>query len=338
MQDGLIIESTKDLHTICQLANYVRHKLHGKNTGYIVNAHLNYTNICISKCSFCYFFRNKEDKSAYTLSYDEAVSSIPEGIDEIHVVGGVNPDLDLKYFEKLISVLHNRFPNATIKAFTAVEIHALAKREKFEVKDILQVLKNAGLGMLPGGGAEIFSPHIRSEICPGKISGDEWIQVHETAHFLGIPSNSTMLFGHIEAAEDRIKHLIAIRECQDRTNGFIAHIPLPCLKYENASKGIRKITDGGFAIRQIALARLMLDNVPHIKSYWPALGLKLAEIALTAGADDLDGVISGEKVMQASGSDSPPYLNQTELERIIISSGMIPYRRDSFHKPIKRDS
>ena len=243
---------------------------------------------------------------AFCIDPSDAPSLVAGDEDEIHIVGGINPSLRLGYFIDLVATLHAAHPHVTIKAFSAVELAALAEREKMQASAILHELKNAGLGMLPGGGAEIFSSHVRKEICPGKATADQWLDVHRAAHKLRIPSNSTMLYGHIEASEDRVDHLLRLRQLQDETGGFVAHVPLPYLPVKSAHF-VGAQPNGILDLRQIALARLMLDNIPHIKAYWRALGTKTAQVALRAGADDLDGTVLREKVMESAGSDAPEF-------------------------------
>jgi aminodeoxyfutalosine synthase len=330
-EDGLILDSSPDFHSVCQIADKVRELLNGNRAGYIVNSHLDYTNICTSRCRFCGFGKNTGDVDAYLIDPSDAPGLIPSGVDEIHIIGGINPSLPIAYFIDLVSTLHKHHPRATIKAFSAVEIVALAEREKRAVVDILTQLKSEGLGMLPGGGAEIFSENVRGQICPSKATAEQWLDVHRTAHRLGIPSNSTMLYGHMETAEDRVEHLIRLRALQDETGGFVAHIPLPYLPITSADFQAT-LSTGLMDLHQIALARLMLDNVKHVKSYWRALGVKTATVALRAGADDLDGTVYREKVMESAGSDAPAWLEPSEMERLILQAGLRPYRRDSFHR------
>jgi aminodeoxyfutalosine synthase len=327
--DGLVLEATRDFHALVSLAHSVRLRKHSLDTGYIVNAHLDYTNICISKCRFCVYGVDRSDSGAFLIDPSSAPSLVPPDVDEIHVIGGIDPSLSLDYFVELVKSLHHANPRAVIKAFTAVEIFALAQREHRDPVEILSILKEAGLGMLPGGGAEIFAEEIRKQCCPSKASADDWLSIHRAAHRLGIPSNSTMLYGYIEKPEHRIAHLVRLRELQDKTGGFIAHVPLPYIKPGSA------IRNGVLDLRQTAIARLMLDNFPHIKIYWKALGLKVAQVGLLCGADDIDGTIVMEKVMTSSGSDSPQKLSSDELRRIITAAGLKPIRRDAFHKPME---
>jgi aminodeoxyfutalosine synthase len=334
-EDGLALERSPDLHAVCALGDAVRARMHANRIGYVVNTHIDYTNVCVSRCRFCAFGRDLEDRDAYTLSPEEACDRVPEGVDEIHVVGGVNPALGLDYFIDLLRALGERAPGAMMKAFTAIELHALATRESLEISDMLRELKDAGLGMLPGGGAEIFDPGIRSRICPNKANAEEWLGVHRAAHEMGIPTNSTMLYGHVERDEHRVDHLLRLRELQDETGGFVAHVPLPYLRGGNALAGVAPPPNGALDLRQIALARLMLDNFAHIKAYWRALGTGTAQVALRAGADDLDGTVSREEVMHEAGSDAPRSLSSARMEALISEAGLSPYRRDALHMPLK---
>ena len=332
--DGMLLDRTFDFHSVMQLADRFRERKVGKKASYIVNAHLNYTNVCVSGCKFCAYWKARDASDAITLSPEEAVRRIPPGIDEIHIVGGVNPDLDLKYHLDLLTALRKAFPKAVLKAFTAVEIHALAGREKLTVEDILKELINAGLGMIPGGGAEIFNEKIRKEICPVKSTSEEWLDVHRAAHGLGLRSNSTMLHGHIEGSGDRIDHLLRLRKLQDETGGFVAHIPLPYLHGSNELAERTYALSGLMDVRQVAVARLMLDNVTNIKAYWRVFGVKLAQVCLRAGANDLDGTVSREDIMHEAGSDAPRSLTPQVMEKLIRDAGFEPFRRDSFHAPI----
>ncbi len=333
--DGLALEHSDDLHAICGLADCVRKRMHGSRVGYIVNVHVDYTNICSSGCRFCAFGRSDKDDDSYLLNSNDITVRIPEGVDEIHIVGGINPDLKLGFFTGLLSDLRDKFPDAVLKTFSAVEIQGLARRENLSISEVLKSLKDAGLGMIPGGGAEILDPEIRSEICPDKATADEYIDVHRKAHELGIPSNTTMLYGHIEAPEHRIDHLLRLRDLQDETNGIIAHIPLPYLHGANELSERAHPQSGILDLKVMAISRLLLDNVPHIKSYWRALGIRMAQVALRAGADDMDGTIGQEEIMHEAGSDAPRSLGPDHLEQIIKDAGLEPYRRDALHRPIE---
>jgi aminodeoxyfutalosine synthase len=331
--DGLVIERSPDIRAVCELADSMKFRMHGNRIGYIVNVHIDYTNICISGCRFCAYGKSPDSPGGFVLEPSSLPALVPPETDEIHVIGGVNPTLGLDYFIDLLSTLHAAHPHAAIKAFTAVELHALAQRDGRDIHRLLIELKDAGLAMLPGGGAEIFAERVRPRICPAKATAVQWLDVHRAAHEIGIPSNSTMLYGHIESAEDRVDHLLRLRALQDETNGFVAHIPLPYIKAEGTFPDT--MPNGVLDLRQIALARLMLDNVPHIKAYWRALGLRTAQVALRAGADDLDGTVIHEQVMEAAGSAAPRALSSDRLRSFIVEAGLDPCRRDSFHRPLE---
>ncbi len=335
--DGLVLEETNDVHALARLANYIRFIQYEDNVGYIVNSHVNYTNICSSGCRFCAFHISPGSEGGFSLTPGEAIRRIPDDVDEIHLVGGLNPVLELGYFTELLVGLHLEFPSATLKAFTAVEIFDLAKKEQTTSKEVLKILRKAGLGMMPGGGAEILDPEIRKDLCPNKAGSFDWLRIHQEAHELGIPSNTTMLYGHIESAEHRIDHLLALRNLQDDApleTGIVAHIPLPYLTGSNELGADTGCPNGTMDIKQMAIARLMLDNIPHIKTYWRALGIRMAQACLHAGADDFDGTISREDVMHEAGSDAPRCLTSDQIEKIITQAGFNPARRDSFHEPV----
>lgn len=336
--DGLILENTDDILTVCRLADAARELKHGSNTGYISNVHINYTNVCKSRCKFCAFWRAADSEDAYTLSVDEAIERVPKDVQEIHIVGGLNPSLPLEYFTELLGAMKENFPKAVLKAFTAVEIHDLSVRIKKEPGYVLKMLKDAGLGMLPGGGAEIFDEEIRKEVCPNKATSVEWLNIHRIAHEMGIKSNSTMLHGHIENARHRINHLLRLRELQDETGGFIAHIPLPYLNENNELSGKANPVNGSLDIRQVAVARLILDNIPHIKAYWRVLGVRMAQTALRAGADDIDGTVDREDIMHEAGSSEPRGLSLLQLKQLIKGAGLVPEKRNAFHESIEEVS
>ena len=333
--DGITLEKTRDIHTVAQMADAMRERTNGDRIGYILNTHIDYTNICSATCKFCAFYRRPNDKDAYVLSKEEILGRINEWADEIHLIGGINPAIDLEYYLDVISAIKEKYPNATVKALTAVEYFALARREKCDVETILIKFKDAGLGMLPGGGAEIFHPEIRKKILVGKADADQWLDVHRTAHKLGIPSNCTMLHGHVEGPEHRVDHLLRLRVLQDETGGFVAHVILPYLHGNNALSDQASPPSGFLDLRQISIARLLLDNIKHIKSYWRVLGPKLAQMGLRAGADDLDGTIVYEEVMHRAGIDAPLQLMPEQLEDMIREVGLTPFRRDSLHRPIE---
>ncbi len=312
------------------LANLKREKLHGKKTTYVLNQHINYTNVCVNQCKFCVFSRKKGENGSFELTLEDIekkIKDLPLTIKEIHIVGGCHPDFPFSYYVEMLKLIRRLVPQATLKCFTAVEIQHLSKISGLRVDEVLIELKKAGLDMMPGGGAEIFDPEIRNKICPEKISGERWLEIMEIAHSLGIKTNCTMLFGHIESFVHRIDHLDKLRRLQDKTSGFVCFIPLPFLPKKSKIK-VKKSVLGIEALKTIAISRLMLDNIPHIKSYWVMLGLKLAQSALYFGADDFDGTVVEEKIGHMAGARSPNVLTKKELIEMIEGCGLIPIERD----------
>lgn len=328
------------LHETAALAAKARARLHGDKAFYVRNRHINFTNICVNACRFCAFSRRHGDRDAYVLGIDEAVASLDAAgpdMAEIHVVGGLNPELPLAYYVDLLTALHAARPKAVIKAFTAVEIAHLADTGGASDAHILETLRKAGLAMLPGGGAEVFDSKLRARLCPEKVTAARWLAVHAAAHGLGIRTNATLLFGHVESFSDRVAHLLALREQQDKSGGFVCFVPLPYQPGLNELGPEAGSGPGGADILlTIAAARLILDNFPHIKAYWPFMGLKMAQLALAAGADDLDGSIVEEKIGHAAGADTPKGLTVEELRQAVTQAGFTPVERDGLFREITR--
>lgn len=327
--DALVLAVAAPLHDLCGAAMEARLARHGKSAYYVHNVHVNFTNVCVNACRFCAFSKVKGAPGARTLSVEQIVADLDARGDapirEIHVVGGLNPELPLDYYLSMLRAIGRARPGAGIKAFTAVEVAHLADTGGVSEYEILAALKAAGLMMLPGGGAEVFSPSLREKLCPEKISGERWLQVHATAHGMGLPTNATMLFGHIENWADRIAHLSALRDLQDLTGGFACFIPLAYQPGNNplGAKG----PDGVTVLRLMAVSRLFLDNIPHLKAYWAMLGIKAAQMALWAGADDFDGTIVEERIGHAAGADTPKGLTMSALRRHIEAAGLAPVER-----------
>ncbi len=336
-EDGIALYRSNDLIGIGQMAHHVRQKRHGKKAYYVYNQHINYTNVCINRCRFCAFSRNEKDPGAYTMSIEdvknELLKRIEEPVREIHMVGGLHPSLPFEYYLDLLKIIKEIRPNATIKAFTAVEIDHIAKISGLSVKDTLAALKEAGLEMTPGGGAEVMSSRVRARLFPRKIGSERWIAVMTEIHKAGLTSNATMLYGHIETIQERVSHLIRLRKLQDRTAGFCAFIPLAFHSKNTALSHIPSTTAFD-DLKNIAIARLILDNFDHIKAYWVMIGEKLAQAALFFGADDLDGTIIDEKITHMAGATSSKGLSRQEIEDMIRSAGFFPVERDSFYHPI----
>lgn len=337
--DGLALYASHDVLAVGWLANHVRERLHGDVTYFNVNRHINPTNVCVAACKLCAFGRKKGDSAGYTMGLEEAwqtaASGYSEAVTEFHIVGGLHPDLPFEFFLDLVRGLKERFPRVHIKAFTMVEIAYLARRAKLSVEQTLLKLREAGVDSMPGGGAEIFAPRVRSIICDHKIDGEEWLQTARTAHRLGFKSNATMLYGHIESDADRVDHLLKLRALQDETGGFQTFIPL-AFHPQNTPLDHLPVTTGLTDIRQIAVSRLILDNFPHIKAYWQMLTPKIAQIGLRFGADDLDGTVIEEKIYHDAGATTPQGLTRRELCRLITEAGRVPVERDTLYHAVTR--
>lgn len=337
--DALTLYATGDILAVGWLANHVRERLHGDRTYFNVNRHINPTNVCIAACRLCAFGRKKDASGAYTMALEEAfetaASGYSEAVTEFHIVGGLHPDLPFQYFLDLVSGLKQRFPQVHLKAFTMVEVAYLAKRAKLSIAETLSQLKEAGLDSLPGGGAEIFADRVRHIICDHKIDGDQWLETARLAHNIGLKSNATMLYGHVENDEDRVDHLMKLRALQDETGGFQTFIPLAFHPENTALEHLPKTT-GMLDIKQIAVSRLVLDNFAHIKAYWQMLTPKIAQIALRFGADDLDGTVIEEKIYHDAGATTPQGMRRQELVRLIREAGREPIERDTLYRPVTR--
>jgi aminodeoxyfutalosine synthase len=336
MADGEQLFACPDPTLVGQLAHEARTLRHGRRTSYVLNQQINYTNICQNRCLFCSYRREPGQDGAFQLSLTDILAKVegaPASLSELHIVGGCHPELRLAFFEDLLTGIKASRPDVTLKCFTPVEIAHFARLEGISSQDVLRRLKRAGLDMLPGGGAEIFAPHVRQRICPAKIEASEWLAVCALAHQLEIPTNCTMLFGHLETEADRLEHLDRLRRQQDETGGFLCFIPLPFLTSNNQLSGVRRLS-GIEELKTIAVSRLMLDNIPHVKSYWVMLGLKQAQAALYFGADDLDGTVVEEKIGHMAGADSPQVLSQPELEVMIRGCGLEPVQRNARFEPV----
>lgn len=336
-EDAIVLYESSDLTGVGRLADMVRRKKHGKKAFFIYNQHVNYSNVCRNRCVFCAYARDDGENGAYTYSLDDVrkrlLEKIDEPIREIHMVGGLNPKLDFDYYSGLLKIIKEVRPDAVIKAFTAVEIDYLSNISGLSINDVIARLKESGLSMMPGGGAEVMSERVWKELFPKKIGGKRWLEIIEAVHKAGITTNATMLYGHIETMEERINHLIQLRELQDRTGGFSAFIPL-AFHSQNTKLSKLPETNGIDDLKTVAVSRLMLDNFDHIKAYWVMLGEKTAQIALSFGADDLDGTIMEEKITHMAGASSPKGLTRQSLENLIMSAGFTPVERDSFYNAV----
>ena len=337
--DGVALYRSGDILAVGWLANSVRERLHGDVAYFNVNRHINPTNVCVASCRLCAFGRKKGTAGTYTMALEEAwetaASGYSEAVTEFHIVGGLHPDLPFQYFMDLVRGLKERFPKVHIKAFTMVEVAFLAKRGKMTIEETLLQMKQAGVDSMPGGGAEIFADRVRHIICDHKIDGGEWLDTARLAHKLGLRSNATMLYGHIENEEDRVDHLLKLREVQDETGGFQTFIPLAFHPDNTVLEHIPRTT-GMLDIKQIAVGRLLLDNFSHIKAYWQMMTPKIAQIALRFGADDIDGTVVEEKIYHDAGATTPQGMRRADLTRLITEAGRVPFERDTMYRAVSR--
>ncbi|MBI5207348.1 MAG: aminofutalosine synthase MqnE [Candidatus Firestonebacteria bacterium] len=338
-KDGLKLFEFNDIHTLGELARFVKNKKTKNHVYFNVNRHINLTNICVSRCKFCAFSRNAEDSDAYSMSIDEAVKyaedALPIGITEVHVVSGLHPTLPFEYYVEVIRRIKERMPNIHIQGFTAVEIDYFSQISGKTIKEVLGILKEAGLGSLPGGGAEVFSPRVREAVCSKKASGTRWLEVMHTAHKLGLRSNATLLYGHVETKEEIIDHLIELRNLQDETGGFQSFIPLP-FHPQNTEFEKTYIRPHAYEnIKMYTISRLMLDNFNHIKAFWIMVGLDIAQLSLDFGVDDLDGTVVEEKITHSAGAKTEQYISKKELVDMIKETGYTPVERDTLYNVIK---
>ena len=336
-EDGVALYKSHDLLGLGALANHVREQRHGDAGYFVWNTHLNHTNVCVATCDFCAFAARKGEERAYTMSLDEVfrnVAGLPRPVREVHIVGGLDPDLPWSYFLEMMRGIKRVRPDIHIKAFTAVEIFFFHRLYRMSVEKVLAELKEAGLDSLPGGGAEIFAKETRDKIIQGKADAGQWLDVMREAHRQGIPTNATMLYGHIESVEDRVDHLLRLRELQDETGGFMTYIPLAFQPWEAPAMKLPETT--GFEdLKAIAVGRLLLDNFPHIKSYWIMIGPRLAQVGLSFGADDLDGTVTEEKIAHDAGATTAQSMTVHELCRLIREAGRRPIERDTVFNVVK---
>lgn len=337
--EALALYRSHDVLAVGWLAHQVRTRLHGNTAYFNVNRHINPTNVCVAACRLCAFGRKKDTPGAYTMALDQAfetaASGYSEAVTEFHIVGGLHPDLPFEYFLDLVAGLKQRFPQVHLKAFTMVEVAFLAKRAKLTFRETLEKMKAAGVDSMPGGGAEIFTERVRAVICDHKINGDQWLETARLAHQIGLKSNATMLYGHVEDDEARVDHLIKLRDLQDDTHGFQTFIPL-AFHPENTPLRHLPTTTGMQDLKQIAVSRLVLDNFAHIKAYWQMMTPKIAQIALRFGADDIDGTVVEEKIYHDAGATTPQGLRRSELVRLIREAGCEPLERDTLYRPVTR--
>ncbi len=338
-EDGVTLYRSSDILSLGYMANLVRDQLHGDVTYFNVNRHINPTDVCVASCRLCAFGKRARDPHAYTMSLEQvweiAGRGYAEEVTEFHIVGGLHPELTLEWFCEMISGLKERYPGVHLKAFTMVEIAYFAKRAKLSIRETIERLRAAGVDSMPGGGAEIFSERVRRIICDHKIDGDEWLETARAAHEAGLKSNCTMLYGHLETAEDLSDHLARLRALQDETNGFVTFIPLA---FHPANTALQHLppTTGFNDLKQIAVSRLMLDNIPHIKAYWIMMTPAIAQIAQRFGANDIDGTVVEEKIYHDAGATTEQHLRRKDLLRLIREAGRDPVERDTAYRPVTR--
>lgn len=328
----------RDLHRVAALANRVTERLNGRRATFIVNRYLNYSNYCILSCQFCAFARKKRDGDGFELTIEEMVAKAQEavqlGVTELHIVGGLHPSLPYEWYCDLLRSLRAVDGRLRLKCFTAIEIRHLARIGRRSITRVLEELRECGLDCLTGGGAEIFNPTVRDRIARGKETAEEWLEVHRTWHRMGGRSTCTMLFGHVESLADRVDHLLRLRALQDETGGFVGFIPLP-YQPENNRVPVDHPPGGWDILRTIAVSRLLLDNVRHITAYWVGMGLKLAQVALSHGADDLHGTIQEEHIFRMAGGQAPQLQSRQAMIRAIREAGKIPVQRDTFYEALE---
>jgi aminodeoxyfutalosine synthase len=342
-EDGLALMESDDLLALGELADTARRLRGGDDRVYFVqNLYLNQTNVCRVKCKFCAFARTEKQEGAYTHTPDELVEDALRqreltGFTEIHMVGGESPHVGFDYYVEIVSKLHDAMPDVHLKCFTASEIHHMTKLSGLTHEAVLRELRAAGLGSLPGGGAEVFADRVRRLVAPGKEHPDFWFHTHRTAHGLGIPTHCTMLYGHVETYEERVDHLLRLRDLQDETGGFLAFIPL-AFHPENTVFERRgwTFTPGSEDLKLMAVSRLLLDNVAHVKAYWIMMGLPLAQVALHFGADDVQGTVVREEIFHAAGAETETEQKIEELVRVIRAAGRVPVQRDTLYNEVRR--
>ena len=332
--DATTLFDTGDLLSVGRMADHAKRRREGDRVYFVINRHITPTNVCVLSCSFCGFARKPGQAGAYEHSIEDMVAMVKDETREVHIVGGHHPDWPFEYYERMIEAIHQARPDVQIKAFTAAEIDYLWRRWKIEPLEALTRLKAAGLRSMPGGGAEIFSPRLAKLLkYTGKADPDRWCEIHGIAHSLGLKTNATMLYGHVERLDERVDHMLRLREQQDASGGFVTFVPLAY--QEAATKLVPRQTPPADSLRTIAIARLLLDNFPHIEAYWVTLGEETASVALHFGADDVNGTLEDEKIQHLSGATTPAGVAREQLFRMIRDAGKIPVERDALYNVVK---
>jgi aminodeoxyfutalosine synthase len=332
-QAGLTLFETDDLLGVGRMADHVKTRREGDRVFFVINRHITPTNVCVLACRFCDFARRKGEAGAYEHTIEDMVGMVREGVREVHIVGGHHPDWPFEYFERMLGAIHAAHPEVQIKAFTAAEIDYFWRRWKIEPKEALSRLKAAGLQSMPGGGAEIFSPRLARLLrYTGKADPERWCEIHGIAHALGIRTNATMLYGHVETLAERVDHLLRLREQQDASGGFLTFVPLA---YQvGTTKLVPRQTPPTDSLRTIAAARLLLDNFPHVEAYWVVLGEDTTSIALHFGADDVNGTLEDERIQHMAGASTPAGVAREQLFRMIRDAGKVPVERDALYNVV----
>lgn len=341
--DGMALFATRDIFSVGTMANFVRRQKHGNVAYYNINRHINYTNICALSCKFCEFHRKRGEQGAYEYDHEDifriAGEAVASGATEVHIVGGLHPWLPFNWYTDLLKGLKARHLQLHIKAFTAIEINHLSKISRLSVRDVLIALKEAGLGSLPGGGAEVFDDRVHDEVFKGKLRADGWLDVHRTAHQLGIKSNATILYGHVETREERINHLLKLRELQDEAPGFQTIIPLSFIP-DGSELGHLPGPTGLEDLKMLAISRLMLPNFDHVKAFWIMQSMKLSQVSLSWGVDDLDGTVVWYDITKREGGAGNNHQEQTveSIRHLIVEAGFVPIERDTLYRRVKRSA
>ena len=331
--EGVTLLDTDDLSGVGRMADFAKKRITGDKVYFVLNRHVNPTNICVLSCKFCDFAKKPGDSDAYEMSIEEILDHVDDDIHEIHIVGGHHPTWPFEYYVEMVKAIHEKAPHVQIKGFTASEIDYFQRRWKVMPEESLAILKEAGLQSMPGGGAEVFSSRVHKILLPGKANADRWAEIHKTAHRMDIPTNCTLLYGHIESFEERVEHLVRLRNIQDETGGFLAFIPL---EYQVGMTKLRpRHTPAMDDLKMIAAARLILDNIKYIKSYWVMLGEATASVGLNFGANDLDGTIGKERIAHAALAESPAGQARERMASFIRDARRIPVERDALYNEIR---
>ena len=334
-EDGLTLFNTNDLLTLGALASWANYVKNGNLVYFTVNRHINLTNICVGRCKFCAFRKAEGEEGAFELTPEEAVKKARSvrGVSEIHIVSGLHPRWRFKDYLKFVEEIRRELPEVKIQAFTAEEIDHFCRTENLELEKVMEALVEAGVDALPGGGAEIFSGEVRRELCPDKLSAQRYLEIHKTAHRFGLKSNASILYGHVESYEDRVNHLLELRQAQDETGGFQAFISF-AYQPKNTELG-GSYTTGFDDLKMLAVSRLLLDNFYHVRAFWITLGEKLAQVALHFGVDDIDGTVVEETITRSAGAESSSYMPKERLINLIKEAGRVPVERDTLYNPLK---